>query len=125
MCTFRCKLLPSPFGSKKPIRVGCLNIGTEEGKGPEELKAAFHELKKNDQFQFVGNLEGTQAFSGKVDVLITDGFSGNIFLKTTEGASSFVLAYLKISFQEKGVSITELQACGENSTLLRHKARSS
>lgn len=105
------------FGKGEPIRVGFLNIGTEEGKGPQELKAAFHELKEKStetkHFQFVGNIEGTDAFSGKVDVLITDGFSGNIFLKTTEGASSFVLEYLKRCFKKQNMPTALLQTCQE------------
>jgi glycerol-3-phosphate acyltransferase PlsX len=104
------------FGEKL-LKVGFLNIGAEEGKGPEELKAAFSDLKRKSKedasFQFVGNVEGTEVFSGKVDVLITDGFSGNIFLKTTEGASSFVLEYVKRRFQEEGLSEALVQSCAE------------
>jgi glycerol-3-phosphate acyltransferase PlsX len=79
-------------GIAKPV-VGLLNIGSEAVKGTAELRAAYQELKQfpNPPFRFVGNIEGKSVFDGDVDVLITDGFTGNIFLKTAEGIASLIL----------------------------------
>ena len=86
-------------GIKNP-RVGLLNIGREENKGGEDLHAAY-KLLENLNFEhgenkeiFIGNVEGKQIFSGNIDVLVTDGFTGNVFLKTAEGISSFILETL-------------------------------
>ncbi|NGX56571.1 MAG: Phosphate acyltransferase [Candidatus Anoxychlamydiales bacterium] len=81
-------------GYKKP-KVGILNIGTEEKKGTSKHKQAYQDLlklsKEDTSFEFMGNIEGKEVFLGKVDILITDGFTGNIFLKTAEGLASFIL----------------------------------
>jgi glycerol-3-phosphate acyltransferase PlsX len=73
-------------------RVGLLSIGEEKGKGRELDKAAF-ELIEKAPIRFVGNVEGRDVATDKVDVIVTDGFSGNIFLKTTEGAVKLVADY--------------------------------
>ncbi len=74
-------------------KVGLLNIGAEAVKGTKALQEAYQELKaKENGFQFIGNIEGKEAFLGAVDVLVTDGFTGNIFLKTAEGIAHFVLS---------------------------------
>ena len=73
-------------------KVGLLNVGTEEIKGGEELRRAYAQLQKELGSElFIGNIEGLEAFDGKVDVLVTDGFTGNVFLKTSEGLSDFFL----------------------------------
>lgn len=74
-------------------RVGILNIGSEPTKGTPAIKAAYKKLMtlKTPPFLFVGNVEGNAAFQGDLDVLITDGFTGNIFLKTAEGTASLIL----------------------------------
>lgn len=74
-------------------RVGLLNIGAEPIKGTSELKNAYRllESEKHPHFQFCGNVEGKVVFDGHVDALITDGFTGNIFLKTAEGVSSLII----------------------------------
>lgn len=74
-------------------KVGILNIGSEALKGTSELQLAYQALKANPHlpFQFCGNIEGTAVFNGEVDVLVTDGFTGNIFLKTAEGLASLIL----------------------------------
>jgi len=79
-------------GVKNPT-VGLLNIGSEAMKGTSELRVAYKELKKlkNAPFHFAGNIEGKSVFDGDVDVLITDGFTGNVFLKTAEGIASLIL----------------------------------
>ncbi len=70
-------------------KVALLNIGTEALKGTSSLKKAYQKLKKNPFF--AGNIEGSSVFEGDVDVVVTDGFTGNIFLKTAEGAANLVL----------------------------------
>lgn len=79
--------------------VGLLNIGNEAKKGTDELKKAYLELSKEKSFKFAGNIEGKEVFDGKIDVLVTDGFTGNVFLKTVEGIAAFLLE--KISDSEK------------------------
>ena len=73
--------------------IGLLNIGTEETKGNDLVKESYNLLKENSEklgINFVGNVEGRDAFSGKIDAIVTDGFTGNVFLKTTEGLGKFV-----------------------------------
>ncbi|HNS31588.1 MAG TPA: phosphate acyltransferase PlsX [bacterium] len=83
------------FGIKKP-KVALLNIGSEQGKGDELRKAAFDLLDKKSDVNFMGNIEGQDLFSGKADVVITDGFTGNVVLKVTEGITrSFKTMLLK------------------------------
>jgi len=74
-------------------RVGLLSIGEERGKGRELEKAAW-DLLEAGPTNFVGNLEGRDIASDKADVIVTDGFTGNIFLKTTEGAARLMSRYL-------------------------------
>lgn len=76
------------FGLDRP-RVGLLNIGEERGKG-RELERAAYELLEATAINFVGNVEGRDLSSDAVDVLVTDGFTGNVVLKTTEGTAQFV-----------------------------------
>lgn len=75
-------------------RVGLLNIGEEEGKGRELEKGAFALLNETD-LNFVGNVEGRDLASDRADVFVTDGFTGNVLLKTTEGAVQFIVEYLQ------------------------------
>ena len=77
------------FSKKKP-RVALLNIGEEESKG-NLLTIAAHELMKSqDEINFIGNIEGRELFSGKADVIVCDGFTGNIVLKQAEGIFSLM-----------------------------------
>lgn len=82
-------------------RVGLLNIGAEPSKGNESYKLT-HQLLQNaaDQgrINFIGNLEGSSAVAGQADVIVCDGFVGNIFLKTMEGTASFLMHELKDAF---------------------------
>jgi len=71
--------------------VGLLNIGSEAVKGTSELRVAYHKLQEMNSFRFAGNIEGKTVFDGDVDVLVTDGFTGNVFLKTAEGIASLIL----------------------------------
>lgn len=82
-------------GIDKP-RVGLLNIGTEDGKGNELTKNAFT-LLSNAPINFVGNIEARDLLEGKADVVVTDGFSGNIALKTIEGTALGLFSLLKKS----------------------------
>ena len=79
-------------------RVGLLNVGTEDTKGGDLQHQAFALLKKADEegrIRFVGNVEGTGVFDGSVDVVVTDGFTGNVLLKGAEGVIKFMLGQLK------------------------------
>lgn len=78
-------------------RVGLLNVGTEEGKGNELTKAAF-ELIRQTPLHFVGNVEARDVLDRNCDVLICDGFVGNIMLKSMEGTAGFVMKALKEEF---------------------------
>lgn len=85
-------------GIKEP-KVGLLNIGIEPIKGTPELRDTYKALSKlNNKYHhpfFYGNVEARDVFEGSVDVLITDGFTGNIFLKTAEGIARFLLEELE------------------------------
>jgi phosphate acyltransferase len=83
--------------------VGLLNIGTEEQKGTKELQETYHLLLETFKESFLGNIEGRQVFHGKIDVLVTDGFTGNVFLKTSEGISTFLAEYLGKNFDVKNI----------------------
>ena len=94
--------LKNTFGLEKPA-IGLLNIGTEETKGNELVRESYQLLKEKSEelgINFVGNVEGRDAFSGKIDAIITDGFTGNVFLKTTEGLGKFVKKSLVESFTQ-------------------------
>lgn len=92
-------LIGSAYQKAKGIShpsVGLLNIGREAIKGTSELRLAYAELERLSRlphpfFRFIGNIEGKAVFDGDIDVLITDGFTGNVFLKTAEGIASLIL----------------------------------
>lgn len=81
------------MGRKEP-RVGLLNVGSEETKGTEDLQDA-HKLLLRSPLNFVGNVEPTDLPSGTIDVVVTDGFSGNVLLKTAEGTASYIVTELR------------------------------
>ncbi|MGA9289526.1 MAG: phosphate acyltransferase PlsX [Anaerobacillus sp.] len=89
-------------------RVGLLNIGTEEGKGNELSKQAFS-LLQNSGLNFVGNVESRDILSNEADVVVCDGFSGNLVLKTIEGTALTMFKMLK---QELTSSFTSKMAAG-------------
>lgn len=98
--------LRNTFGIKHPA-IGLLNIGTEETKGNELVKESYKLLKEKSEelgVNFIGNVEGRDAFSGKVDAIVTDGFTGNVFLKTTEGLGKFVKRTLTESLTQNLIS---------------------
>lgn len=91
-------------GIEKPS-VGLLNIGVESKKGTSVVRQAYQILENtNDSetlpMRFIGNIEGREVFQGKVDVLVTDGFTGNVLLKTSEGVSYFILDHLQRSLRD-------------------------
>ncbi len=86
--------LQKAFGIKNP-RVGLLNIGTEEAKGDGLRKSAYQLLKQNKHINFVGNMEAREFLSGDYDLVVCDGFSGNILLKSTEGACVGMMKLMK------------------------------
>ncbi len=73
-----------------PIKVGLLNIGSEEGKGNELAREAFELLAKTPGIDFLGNIEGRDVTSGVAQVVVTDGFTGNVALKLIEGVASYI-----------------------------------
>lgn len=77
--------------------VGLLNVGTEDGKGNELTKKVFTQLKEAP-IHFIGNIEARDLLSGVADVVVTDGFSGNIALKTIEGTAMNMFSMLKDTF---------------------------
>jgi len=88
------------LGLERP-RVGLLNVGTEEHKGHPELKAAhdlMEQVADRANFAFTGFVEGGDIPSGKVDVVVTDGFTGNIALKTGEGTALLIREFLRNAF---------------------------
>lgn len=95
------------LGIAEPV-VGLLNIGTESKKGTGPAREAYQLLEMacegsvSPKMSFKGNVEGKDLFTGIVDVLVTDGFTGNVFLKTIEGVSSCILEQLKNLFQGGG-----------------------
>lgn len=86
------------FGVKRPL-IGLLNVGTESKKGTEEHRRAYQRLeeisKKSEEIEFIGNLEGSEVFQGKAQVVVTDGFTGNVLLKSAEGIAAYILDYLR------------------------------
>jgi len=76
-----------------PPRVGLLSIGEEKGKG-RDLEREAYDLIAASQVEFVGNIEGRDVATDKVDVIVTDGFTGNVFLKATEGTASLINSYV-------------------------------
>ncbi len=82
-------------------KVGLLNNGAEETKGgklQKEVYAVLSEAAKDGKINFIGNVEGSDVLSGKVDVVVTDGFNGNVMLKAMEGMASFLMSELKNIF---------------------------
>lgn len=77
-----------------PARVGLLSIGEEKGKG-RDLERRAYDLIEAGPVHFVGNVEGRDVATDKVDVIVTDGFTGNVFLKATEGTAVLVISYMR------------------------------
>ncbi len=84
-------------------RVALLNIGSEEIKGNEQVKKAA-ELLKNAQINYIGYIEGDAIYQGIADVIVCDGFVGNVALKVTEGVAKLVSHYIKLAFNRNWFS---------------------
>jgi len=97
-CNMGAALRKSLF-PEDPINVALLNIGTEEIKGNENLKKAYTTLKEkpNVNYNFSGFIEGNKIMKSDANVIVTDGWTGNIALKTAEGTATFISNYLKDS----------------------------
>ena len=103
-------LYKSLFPNEKP-KVSLLNVGSEEIKGTEMLKIdskRLREISNEDNFIFNGYIEGNSIMSGDSNVIITDGFTGNIALKTAEGTATFIIKNLKKSLTENIISTLSL-----------------
>ena len=89
-------LYKSLYPTETP-KVALLNIGSEELKGSETIKDTYQKLndKKNKSFDFEGFIEGNEIMNGKVNVIVSDGFTGNVALKTAEGTANFITDELK------------------------------
>ena len=94
-------LYKSLYPNDKP-NVALLNIGSEELKGNEIIKETFQLLneKKSNDFNFSGYIEGNQLMNGEVNVIVSDGFTGNVALKTAEGTANFITSELKKAMTE-------------------------
>ena len=100
-------LSKSLFENEHP-KVALLNVGLEEYKGNDVLKKAFSILKDNEikNFIFDGYIEGNHIMDGNIDVIVTDGFTGNIALKTAEGTANFITKNLKKSLNKLSMIIS-------------------
>ena len=110
------------FGVENP-RIGLLNIGTEETKGNELVRESYNLLKEKSKelnINFVGNVEGRDAFTGEIDAIVTDGFTGNVFLKAVEGLGKFVKRTLTESLTKNilGVKKPVVKAHGSSDETL-------
>jgi len=94
-------LFKSLFNQEKP-RIALLNVGLEEYKGNDVLKKTYSILKANKMknFEFTGYIEGNHIMEGNVDVIVTDGFTGNVALKTAEGTANFISKNIKNSLSK-------------------------
>ena len=100
-------LFKSLFNNDCP-KIALLNIGLEENKGNDVLKKTFAILKERNSknFEFCGYIEGNQITDGNIDVIITDGFTGNVALKTAEGTANFITKNLKKSLNKLSILLS-------------------
>ena len=94
--------LKNVYGVKNP-RVALLNVGVESEKGDDLRKKAYPMLNACDSIHFVGNMESRDLLSGKYDLVVCDGFSGNVLVKTTEGTALELLKKLKKDIYSKPI----------------------
>jgi glycerol-3-phosphate acyltransferase PlsX len=90
-------------GLKNP-RLGILSNGEEGGKGNELVKNTYP-LLQNSGLNFIGNVEGKELFSGEADVVVTDGFTGNILLKSTEAVAKLIMEIMQVQLRSNPVSM--------------------
>ena len=106
------------FGIENPA-VGLLNNGSERTKGTQKMVETYNILEAAADINFVGNIEGKDVPTGKCDVLVTDGFTGNVLLKTCEGLASFLFHKLKGTFYKN--TMTKLAALSLKKGLMQLK----
>ncbi len=114
------ELVAALYPERGTPRVGLLNVGTEDIKGTDTVKQT-HNLLAASRLNFVGNVEGNAVFSGDVDVVVADGFTGNVVLKTIEGAVKFIGSIVKEEFARS--LLTKAAALLALPTLKRFKQR--
>ena len=104
-------------------RVALLNIGSEELKGNETIKETYQQLNQRDNhdFEFKGYIEGNQLMNGDVNIIVADGFTGNVALKTAEGTANFITDELKKAMT--GSIIGKISSLLNISNLKKFKAR--
>ena len=115
-------LFTSLYPNDKP-NVALLNIGSEEFKGNETIKETYQILndKKSDNYDFAGYIEGNHLMDGNVNVIVSDGFTGNIALKTAEGTANFITSELKTAMT--GSIIGKISSFLNISNLTKFKQR--
>ena len=115
-------LYKSLYPTKTP-NVALLNIGSEELKGNETIKETYKILngKKNEDFDFSGYIEGNELMDGNVNVIVSDGFTGNVALKTAEGTANFITDELKKALS--GSLISKISSFLNISNLKKFKKR--
>ena len=115
-------LFKSLYPNDNP-KVALLNIGSEELKGNEVIKETYQKLSqtKKDNFEFNGYIEGNQLMNGDVNVIVADGFTGNVALKTAEGTANFITSELKKAMT--GNIIGRMSSLLNISNLKKFKAR--
>ncbi len=91
------------LGTVRPA-IGLMSIGAEEAKGNDLTKEAFPLLRQLSSLNFVGNVEGRDVFSGGVDVIVTDGFTGNVMLKLSEGLTAAMLSMIKRELSNSAIT---------------------
>jgi glycerol-3-phosphate acyltransferase PlsX len=113
-------MLSQYFDDNSHPTIGLLNIGTEEGKGSDSLNEAAN-LFRRSPLNYIGYVEGNDIYDGQVDVIVCDGFSGNVALKTSEGLSVMLHAILKEEYGRNFMS--RMAGLCSLSVLRRIKAR--
>ena len=116
--------LVGAVGGKSDPTVGLLNIGEEAIKGAEAVKEAGELLRAADaagMLNFYGNVEATDIFKGTTDIVVCDGFVGNVMLKTAEGLASMLTSFIKQEFRRN--AFTRLAALGALPVLNRFRSR--
>jgi glycerol-3-phosphate acyltransferase PlsX len=115
-------LFKSLFPDQTP-KVALLNIGSEEIKGNEIIKNTYQKLnsQKNDLYDFMGYIEGDQLMNGDVNVIVADGFTGNVALKTAEGTANFITNELKSALT--GSLVGKISSFLNKKKLIRFKDR--
>jgi len=107
------------LGQAKP-RIGLLNVGEEKGKGTDVLKEAY-ELLETSGLEFVGNVEGSDIFRGVCDVVVTDGFTGNVILKLLEQFAALMMGKIVGELRKAGGAANE-EALGKLKTVIDYKS---